>query len=150
MYRTNFGIGHSMKEILEAHRPPSGRLGRGHIGLYDTITNSLHMQLGLALACLGVTTSLVAQHIYALNPYAFLSRDYATEAALYTHHQYIAGFLMMGAFAHGAIFFVRDYDPEANKDNVLARMLDHKEAIISHLKLGFFILRFPYFRIIRS
>jgi photosystem I P700 chlorophyll a apoprotein A2 len=41
------------------------------------------MQLGLALAALGVTTSLVAQHIYALNPYAFLSRDYATEAALY-------------------------------------------------------------------
>jgi hypothetical protein len=53
------------------------------------------MQLGLALAALGVTTSLVAQHIYALNPYAFLSRDYATEAALYTHHQYIAGFLMV-------------------------------------------------------
>jgi photosystem I P700 chlorophyll a apoprotein A2 len=89
------------------------------------------MQLGLALAALGVTTSLVAQHIYALNPYAFLSRDYATEAALYTS-QYIAGFLMVGAFAHGAIFFVRDYDPEINEGNVLARMLDHKEAIISH------------------
>jgi photosystem I P700 chlorophyll a apoprotein A2 len=43
------------------------------------------MQLGLALAALGVTTSLVAQHIYALNPYAFLSRDYATRA-LYTSH----------------------------------------------------------------
>jgi photosystem I P700 chlorophyll a apoprotein A2 len=40
---------------------------------------------------------------------------------------------MVGAFAHGAIFFVRDYDPELNKDNVLARMLEHKEAIISHL-----------------
>jgi len=134
-----------MKEILEAHRPPGGRLGRGHVGLYETITNSLHMQLGLALAALGVTTSLVAQHIYALNPYAFLSRDYATEAALYTHHQYIAGFLMVGAFAHGAIFFVRDYDPELNKNNVLARMLDHKEAIISHLSwvslfLGFHTL----------
>jgi hypothetical protein len=24
--------------------------------------------------------------------------------ALYTHHQYIAGFIMTGAFAHGAIF----------------------------------------------
>ena len=52
---------------------------------------------------------------------------------------------MVGAFAHGAIFFVRDYDPEANKDNVLARMLDHKEAIISHLSwvslfLGFHTL----------
>ena len=51
MYRTNFGIGHSLKEILEAHRPPAGRLGKGHIGLYETVTNSLHMQLGLALAC---------------------------------------------------------------------------------------------------
>jgi photosystem I P700 chlorophyll a apoprotein A2 len=145
MYRTNFGIGHSMKEILEAHRPPGGRLGKGHIGLYETVTNSLHMQLGLALACLGVACSLAAQHIYALNPYAFLARDYATEAALYTHHQYIAGFLMAGAFAHGAIFFVRDYDPELNKYNVLARMLDHKEAIISHLSwvslfLGFHTL----------
>jgi photosystem I P700 chlorophyll a apoprotein A2 len=145
MYRTNFGIGHNMKEILDAHRPPGGRLGAGHVGLFETITNSLHMQLGLALACLGVATSLTAQHMYALTPYAYLSKDFTTEAALYTHHQYIAGFLMVGAFAHGAIFFVRDYDPELNKNNVLARMLEHKEAIISHLSwvslfLGFHTL----------
>ena len=31
MYRTNFGIGHNMKEILDAHRPPGGRLGAGHV-----------------------------------------------------------------------------------------------------------------------
>jgi photosystem I P700 chlorophyll a apoprotein A2 len=46
--------------------------------------------------------------------------DFTTQAALYTHHQYIAGFIMCGAFAHGAIFLIRDYDPEANKGNVLA------------------------------
>jgi len=142
MYRTNFGIGHSMKEILDAHRPPGGRLGAGHVGLFETITNSLHMQLGLALACLGVTTSLVAQHTYALSPHAFLAKSFATEAALYTHHQYIAGFLMVGAFAHGAIFFVRDYDPELNKNNVLGRMLEHKEAIISHLSWASLFLGF--------
>jgi photosystem I P700 chlorophyll a apoprotein A2 len=142
MYRTNFGIGHNMKEILDAHRPPGGRLGAGHTGLFETITNSLHMQLGLALASLGVATSLTAQHMYALTPYAFLSKDFTTEAALYTHHQYIAGFLMVGAFAHGAIFFVRDYDPELNKDNVLARMLEHKEAIISHLSWASLFLGF--------
>ncbi|KAL8249149.1 hypothetical protein R6Q59_006017 [Mikania micrantha] len=34
---------------------------------------------------------------------------------------------MAGAFAHGAIFFIRDYNPEQNEDNVLARMLEHKE-----------------------
>jgi photosystem I P700 chlorophyll a apoprotein A2 len=60
-------------------------------GLFETITNSLHI-LGLALASLGVATSLTAQHMYALTPYAFMSKDFTTEAALYTHHQYIAGF----------------------------------------------------------
>jgi photosystem I P700 chlorophyll a apoprotein A2 len=77
MYRTNFGIGHNMKEILDAHRPPGGRLGAGHIGLFETITNSLHMQLGLALACLGVATSLTAQHMYAINTICiFIKRFY--------------------------------------------------------------------------
>ncbi|MBT9310877.1 photosystem I core protein PsaB [Leptothoe kymatousa] len=145
MYRTNFGIGHSLKEILNAHQPPSGGLGDGHKGMFDTLNNSLHFQLGLALASLGVVTSLVAQHMYAMPPYAFMAKDYTTMAALYTHHQYIAGFIMMGAFAHGAIFLIRDYDPAANANNVLARILDHKEAIISHLSwvtlfLGFHTL----------
>ncbi|MBW4460320.1 MAG: photosystem I core protein PsaB [Nodosilinea sp. WJT8-NPBG4] len=145
MYRTNFGIGHSIKEILNAHKPPSGALGEGHKGLYDTYNNSLHFQLAFHLASLGVITSLVAQHMYALPPYAFMARDYTTQAALYTHHQYIAGFIMVGAFAHGAIFLIRDYDPKANHNNVLYRVLEHKEAIISHLSwvslfLGFHTL----------
>ena len=150
MYRTNFGIGHDMKTIMAAHRPPEGTpfggmLGEGHKGMYDTYNNSLHFQLGWHLACLGVITSLVAQHMYSLPSYAFIAKSYTTQAALYTHHQYIAGFLMVGAFAHGAIFLVRDYDPEANKNNVLYRVLEHKEAIISHLSwvslfLGFHTL----------
>ncbi|TGH18163.1 MAG: photosystem I chlorophyll a apoprotein A2, partial [Aphanocapsa feldmannii 277cI] len=86
-----------------------------------------------------------AQHMYSMPSYAFIAKDYTTQAALYTHHQYIAIFLMCGAFAHGAIFFIRDYDPAANKNNVLARMLEHKEAVISHLSwvslfLGFHTL----------
>ncbi|MBD2105334.1 MULTISPECIES: photosystem I core protein PsaB [unclassified Nodosilinea] len=145
MYRTNFGIGHSIKEILNAHKPPGGGLGEGHKGLYDTYNNSLHFQLAFHLASLGVITSLVAQHMYALPPYAFMAQEYTTQAALYTHHQYIAGFIMVGAFAHGAIFLVRDYDPKANQNNVLYRVLEHKEAIISHLSwvslfLGFHTL----------
>ncbi|CAN1204225.1 Photosystem I P700 chlorophyll a apoprotein A2, partial [Linum perenne] len=155
MYRTNWGIGHSIKDILESHKgpftgqghkglyiPPGGRLGRGHRGLYDTINNSLHFQLGLALASLGVITSLVAQHMYSLPAYAFIAQDFTTQAALYTHHQYIAGFIMTGAFAHGAIFFIRDYNPQQNEDNVLARMLEHKEAIISHLSWASLFLGF--------
>jgi photosystem I P700 chlorophyll a apoprotein A2 len=144
-YRTNFGIGHSRREILETHVAPGGNLGRGHYGIFDTVNNSLHFQLGLALASVGTICSRVAQHIYSLPPYAFLAQDFTTQAALYTHHQYIAGFIRCGAFAHGAIFFIRDYDPEQNRGNVLARRLEHKEALISHLSwvslfLGFHTL----------
>jgi photosystem I P700 chlorophyll a apoprotein A2 len=150
MYRTNFGIGHNIKEMLDSKKgllsaKSEGQFNLPHQGLYDTLNNSLHFQLALALASLGVVTSLVAQHMYSLPPYAFIAQDHTTMAALYTHHQYIAGFLMVGAFAHGAIFLVRDYDPAQNKGNVLDRMLQHKEAIISHLSwvslfLGFHTL----------
>ncbi|MEO1210557.1 MAG: photosystem I core protein PsaB [Cyanobacteria bacterium J06638_20] len=150
MYRTNFGIGHTIKDMLDSKKGLVGGSSEGqfnlpHQGLYETLNNSLHFQLALALAALGVITSLVAQHMYALPPYAFMAKDYTTMAALYTHHQYIAGFIMVGAFAHGAIFLVRDYDPAQNKGNVLDRVLQHKEAIISHLSwvslfLGFHTL----------
>ena len=150
MYRTNFGIGHTIKDMLDSKKGLFGKSSEGqfnlpHQGLYETLNNSLHFQLALALASVGVITSLVAQHMYALPPYAFMAKDYTTMAALYTHHQYIAGFIMVGAFAHGAIFLVRDYDPVQNKGNVLDRMLQHKEAIISHLSwvslfLGFHTL----------
>ncbi|KAK6793696.1 hypothetical protein RDI58_007149 [Solanum bulbocastanum] len=94
MYRAHFGIRHNMKDLLDAHITLGGRLGRGHKGLYDTINNSLYFQLGLALASVGVITSLVAQQMYSLLAYAFIAEDFTTQATLYTHHQYIAGFIM--------------------------------------------------------
>ena len=145
LYRTNFGVGSTLKNILDAHRPPGVMFNGGHSSLLYEHKNSLHLQLALALACVGVVTSLTAQHMYALPSYVYIAKDFTTQAALYTHHQYIAGFIMVGAFAHGAIFLVRDYSPENYQDSVLSRMLNHKEAIISHLSwvslfLGFHTL----------
>ncbi len=54
MYRTNWGIGHSMKEILEAHKGPF--TGEGHKGLYEILTTSWHAQLAMNLALLGSLT----------------------------------------------------------------------------------------------
>ncbi|KAK3011438.1 hypothetical protein RJ639_012040, partial [Escallonia herrerae] len=98
MYKTNFGIGHKMKDLLDAHIPP-----------------------GLALDSLGVITSLVAQHMYSLSAYAFITQDFTTQVTLYTHHQYISGFIMSRAFAHGAIFFIRDYNPKHNEDKCIGK-----------------------------
>jgi photosystem I P700 chlorophyll a apoprotein A2 len=50
---------------------------------------------------------------------------------------------MCGAFAHGAIFLIRDYDPEANKGNVLHVFLITRSNYFS-LKLGFSIPGFTH------
>jgi len=112
------------------------------------LIKSLHFQLALACAGLGVITSVVAQHMYSLTPYAYASYDYVTTVALYVHHQYIASLLMMAAFAHAAIFLIRDYtmcrSTTASEDPI-ARIILHKASIISHLSwlclfLGFHTL----------
>jgi photosystem I P700 chlorophyll a apoprotein A1 len=131
MYRNTFGIGHSMKELGDNHKGPF--TGAGHAGLYDILTTSWHAQLAVNLACLGSLSILVAHHMYAMPPYPYLATDYATQLCLFTHHIWIGGFLIVGGAAHAAIFMVRDYDPAKNVDNLLDRILRHRDAIISHL-----------------
>ncbi|KAK5838475.1 hypothetical protein PVK06_007205 [Gossypium arboreum] len=109
MYKTNWGIGHSLKDILEAHKGPF--TGQGHKGLYEILTTSWHAQLSLNLAMLGSLTIVVAHHMYSMPPYPYLATDYGTQLSLFTHHMWIGGFLIVGAAAHAAIFMVRDYDP---------------------------------------
>ena len=131
IYRTNWGIGHSMREILEAHRGPL--TGDGHKGLYELLTTSWHAQLSLNLAILGSLSIIVAHHMYSIPPYPYLAVDYGTQISLFTHHVWIGGFCIVGAGAHAAIFIVRDYDPRNNYNNLLDRVIRHRDAIIAHL-----------------
>jgi len=117
---------------------------------------SVDLQLSLALGGSCVITSVVAQDIYSLTPYLYLSYDYIILVALYVHHSWIASFLMMGSFAHAGIFLIRDYTinpfaalsiltTENVRQDVIFRILAHKGAIISHLSwiclwLGFHTL----------
>nr|YP_009512092.1 photosystem I P700 apoprotein A1 [Euglena hiemalis]AXI98002.1 photosystem I P700 apoprotein A1 [Euglena hiemalis] len=130
MYKTNWGIGHNMKEILESHTGPL--TGQGHKGLYEIFTTSWHAQLSLNLALMGSLSIIVAQHMYSMPPYPYIATDYGTQLSLFTHHYWI-GFCIVGAAAHAAIFMVRDYDPTVNYNNLLDRVLSHRDAIISHL-----------------
>ena len=131
MYRTNFGIGHSMKEILEAHKGPF--TGNGHKGLFEILTTSWHAQLAINLATLGSLTIIVAHHMYAMPAYPYIAIDYPTQLSLFTHHMWIGAFCIVGGAAHGSIFMVRDYDATLNYNNLLDRVLRHRDAIISHL-----------------
>jgi photosystem I P700 chlorophyll a apoprotein A1 len=131
MYRTNWGIGHSMKEILEAHKGPL--TGEGHKGLYEILTTSWHAQLAINLAMMGSLSIIVAHHMYAMPPYPYIGIDYPTQLCLFTHHMWIGGFCVVGAGAHASIFMVRDYSPVQSYNNLLDRVLRHRDAIISHL-----------------
>jgi hypothetical protein len=143
MYRTNWGIGHSMKEILEAHKGPF--TGEGHVGLYELLTTSWHAQLAINLALFGSLSIIVAHHMYAMPPYPYLATDYGTQLSLFTHHMWIGGFCVVGAGAHAAIFMVRDYDPTNNYNNLLDRVIRHRDAIISHLNWVCIFLGFHSF-----
>ena len=143
MYRTNFGIGHSLKEILEAHRGPF--TGNGHKGLYEVLTTSWHAQLAINLAMLGSLTIIVAHHMYAMPAYPYIAIDYPTELSLFTHHMWIGAFCIVGGAAHGSIFMVRDYDAKMNYNNLLDRVIRHRDAIISHLNWVCIFLGFHSF-----
>ncbi|MEO0539491.1 MAG: photosystem I core protein PsaA [Cyanobacteria bacterium P01_A01_bin.105] len=147
MYRTNWGIGHSIKEIHAAHQgdpllfPGSG----GHTGLYEFLTTSWHAQLAINLAMGGSVSIIVAQHMYAMPPYPYIAIDYPTQLCLFTHHMWIGGFMIVGGAAHAAIAMIRDYDPAQHVDNVLDRTLRARDAIISHLNWVCIFLGFHSF-----
>ncbi|PHT59671.1 Photosystem I chlorophyll a apoprotein A1 [Capsicum baccatum] len=131
MYKTNWGIGHGLKDILEAHKGPF--TGQGHKGLYEILTTSWHAQLSLNLAMLGSLTIVVAHHMYSMPPYPYLATDYGTQLSLFTHYMWIGGFVIVGVAAHTTIFMVRDYDPNTQYNDLLDRFLRYRDAIISHL-----------------
>lgn len=87
MYKTNWQIGHNMKELLESHTGPI--TANGHKNLYELFTTSWNAQLSLNLAMMGSLSIIVAQHMYSMPPYPYLAIDYATQISLFTHHMWI-------------------------------------------------------------
>ncbi|KAL2893248.1 hypothetical protein RDABS01_009157 [Bienertia sinuspersici] len=94
---------------------------------------------------LGSLTIVVAHHMYSMPPYPYLATDYGTQLSFFTHHMWIGGFLIVGAAAHAVIFMVRDYDPTTRYNDLLDRVLRHRDTIISHLNWACIFLGFHSF-----
>jgi len=143
MYRTNWGIGQNLKDILDGQNGfPQGVT---HRGLYEFLAESRHAQLSLNLAMLGSISIIVSHHMYSMPPYPYLGIEYPTVVGLFTHHMWIGGFLIVGASAHGSIALIRDYIPANHIGNVLDRILKSRDAIISHLNWVCIFLGFHSF-----
>jgi photosystem I P700 chlorophyll a apoprotein A1 len=109
---------------------------------YEILATSLHAQLSLNLAMMGSISIIVSNQMWALPPYPYLAIDYPTQLSLFVHHMWIGGFLIVGAGAHASIFMVRDYDPV---EGVLNTVIEHSDAIISHLNWVCMFLGFHSF-----
>lgn len=142
------GIGHRIRDIVVSSNIGLTPSSSGSLSL----SKSLQLQLCLALAGVGLATSIIAQQMYAVSPYPYLAYDYISTVALYIHHSWIASFLMIGSFVHGALYLIRDYKnlelsrlEKTQEVDVIGRILLHKGALISHLSwctlwLGFHVL----------
>jgi photosystem I P700 chlorophyll a apoprotein A1 len=101
-----------------------------------TVGTLSHFSLAVSLAFTGSLSATFSQHLYLMNPYPFLSTDYPSVLSLYTHHMWIAGFLLVGAFSHASISCLRDYSPShqsfASSPSV-SSVLAHRDILIGHL-----------------
>jgi len=137
-------FGHRVRDVLYIN----SRFAQHPTNKSNSGSGINHISLAFATGVLGIVTSVEAQHTYSLAPYFYLSYDYVTTVALYAHHSWIAEFLMVAAFAHSAIFLIRDLQigvETAASHVIVASILAHKDAIISHcsflcLWLGFHTL----------
>ncbi|GFP94145.1 photosystem i p700 chlorophyll a apoprotein a1 [Phtheirospermum japonicum] len=99
----------------------------------------------LAIALLFLIASQGHKGLYEILTTSWHSIDYSTQLSLFTHHMWIGGFLIVGPAAHAAIFMVRDYDTTTQYNDLLDRVLRHRDAIISHLNWACIFLGFHSF-----
>ena len=129
LYRTQYLIGTSFAELLQAH----GTTG----------ATSWHYQLAINLAVTG-SASIVTAHLLASAPaYGYLRTDWSSVLNLFTHHMWIGGFFIVGSAAHASIYLIRDYSLWSY--TAVERVLSHRHSITAHLNWVCIFLGFHAF-----
>ncbi len=129
LYKTDFGLGVAVADILASHQ----------MGLF----NSWHLQLALALAMQGSLSVWFGHLLVTLPAYPFLVTDYATVLSLFTHHQWIGGFFIVGGAAHASMALI--FDCNLRSQAFIARVMSQKNAIVVHLNWVCIFLGFHSF-----
>lgn len=119
MYWINWGIGYSMKEILEVYKDFFLIGGEGYKGLYEILIIFWYVQLVINLVMLGFISIIVVYYMYVMLLYFYIVIDYLIQLFLFIYYMWIGGFLIVGVGVYGVIFMVWDYDLVKNVNNVL-------------------------------
>ena len=105
---------------------------------------SLHLTICMLLVLLGSASGWLCFCISYIPVFKFLVFDRLTLVSLKCHHIFIQFIFYIGSFAHLGIYFIRDYS-ELCTNNILSKLIKHKEVIVSYLSyvslfLGFHCL----------
>ena len=103
---------------------------------FSCMNDSLNLQLSLGLVGLSISSSLVAQVHLTLPPLRPLILDPYISVLTYIHHSWISIFCIVGSSSHATLLLIRDYNLDVlsrPETYILARLLNHKYIIISHL-----------------
>ena len=104
---------------------------------------SWHLQLSLQLALQGSLSIWFGHLLVALPAYPFLVSDYATVLSLFTHHQWIGGFFIVGGAAHASMALI--FDCNLREHPYIAQVMTHKNTIVVHLNWVCIFLGFHSF-----
>lgn len=96
-------IGQRVRCIYHAYGSPD------ILGVAQPLGRSLELELSTSLVLVSQASSFTSQHLYSLSPYVYLSSDYATIVALFSHHLWVASLCMLGGLVHATLFLIRGY-----------------------------------------
>lgn len=107
MYCINWGIGYSMKEILEVYKGLF--IGEGYKGFYEILIILWYVQLVINLVMMGLFSIIVVYYMYVMLLYLYIGVDYLMQLLLFIYYMWIGGFCICGVVVYGVIFMVCDY-----------------------------------------
>ena len=117
LYKTDFGLGVAISEIVAEHQLEA--------------FNSWHLQLALQLVAQGSLSVWFGHLLVALPAYPYIATEYATVLSIFTHHQWIGGFFIVGGAAHTSLALIFDCNLHAHP--VISHLLHHRQPILVHL-----------------
>ena len=83
--------------------------------------------------------------MYAMPPYPYIATDYPTQLSLFTHHMWIGGFCVVVVQLTVLFLWFATILLLNNYNNLLDRVIRHRDAIISHLNWVCIFLGFHSF-----
>jgi hypothetical protein len=91
-----------------------------------------HAEFSRSLGVLGSLSIFFAFEAERVPSYPFLALDYATEVSLFSHHIWLAFFLLLGAGAHASISMLQNSEPSLRLGD-LAFLLLSRDILLGHL-----------------